>query len=115
MTTRHADGAYRLDLAPIRRAPDGVVTEYQIQPDRGQPTSPVWRGAPHAGGGWHPRPLVAGGAAPRSRAAQSFGIHRPGRRGPPPGADPARLPDGAWDGFSARRRVTTGPWPGSAP
>ncbi|KUM73293.1 fibronectin type III domain-containing protein [Streptomyces curacoi] len=89
-TTRHADGAYHLDLSWVPPRTDGVVTEYQVQLDGRTATS-----------------LVYGGSAPRERATYSFylgpeaGIgHRVRIRG--------RLPDGTWGGFSAERTVTTG-------
>lgn len=69
---------------------DGVVTEYQVELDGRRATSLVWGGAP-----------------PRGRAAYSFYagreagvVHRVRLR--------ARLPDGTWGAYSARRTVTTG-------
>ncbi|ELS50656.1 fibronectin type III domain-containing protein [Streptomyces viridochromogenes] len=89
-TTRHADGAYHLDLSWVPPRTDGVVTEYEVQLDGRTATS-----------------LVYGGSAPRERAAYSFYLgpkagvgHRVRIRG--------RLPDGTWGGFSAERTVTTG-------
>ncbi|MBK3579008.1 fibronectin type III domain-containing protein [Streptomyces sp. MBT65] len=89
-THRGDDGAYYIDLSWVPPRTDGVVTEYQVHLD-GQPaTSLVW-----------------GGTAPRDRATYSFYVgrdagvsHQVRLR--------ARLPDGAWGGFSAERTVTTG-------
>ncbi|MFG2573882.1 fibronectin type III domain-containing protein [Streptomyces sp. NPDC048481] len=88
--SRPADGAYYLDLSWTPPQVDGVVTEYQVELDGRQATSLVWGGAP-----------------PRGRAAYSFYagreagvVHRVRLR--------ARLPDGTWGAYSARRTVTTG-------
>ncbi|MFD5568582.1 MULTISPECIES: fibronectin type III domain-containing protein [Streptomyces] len=88
--TRHADGAYHVDLSWTPPEADGVITEYQIQLDGRPATSLVW-----------------GGTAPRGRATYSFYL------GPESGVSHrvrirARLPDGTWGGFSAERTVTTG-------
>ncbi|MFJ3803437.1 fibronectin type III domain-containing protein [Streptomyces sp. NPDC090088] len=85
------DGAYYLDLAWDPPHADGVITEYQIQLDGGTTTSLVWGGTP-----------------PKGRSTSSFYVgrdhgvvHHVRLR--------ARLPDGTWGGWSARRTVTTGP------
>ncbi|MEU1343856.1 fibronectin type III domain-containing protein [Streptomyces sp. NPDC005827] len=84
------DGAYYLDLAWDPPHADGVITEYQIQLDGGTTTSLVWGGTP-----------------PKGRSTSSFYVgrdhgvvHHVRLR--------ARLPDGTWGGWSARRTVTTG-------
>ncbi|MET9082794.1 fibronectin type III domain-containing protein [Streptomyces sp. NPDC004237] len=84
------DGAYYLDLAWDPPHADGVITEYEIQLDAGTTTSLVWGGTP-----------------PKGRSASSFyvgrdhgAVHHVRLR--------ARLPDGTWGGWSARRTVTTG-------
>ncbi|MBC7270871.1 MAG: fibronectin type III domain-containing protein [Streptomyces sp.] len=89
--TRHADGAWHIDLSWVPPRADGVVTEYEVQLDGRTATS-----------------LVFGGAPPRDRATYGFyagqeaGVsHRVRIR--------AKLPDGTWGGWSAERRVTTGP------
>ncbi|MFB7497459.1 fibronectin type III domain-containing protein [Streptomyces sp. NPDC056161] len=97
VTSRLTDGAYYLDLSWDPPADDGVVTEYQIQLDRGQPTSLVWGGTP-----------------PKGRATYSFYVGREA------GADHrvrirARLSDGTWGGYSAERSVTTGAGSGATP
>lgn len=88
--SHRADGAYYLDLSWEPPADDGVITEYQIQTDRGQPTALVWGGTP-----------------PKGRATYSFYVgrragdeHRVRMR--------ARLSDGTWGGYSAELAVTTG-------
>ncbi|MFE0807502.1 fibronectin type III domain-containing protein [Streptomyces sp. NPDC058848] len=89
-SSRHADGAYYIDLDWTPPRTDGVVTEYQIHLDGRPATS-----------------LVYGDEAQSDRAEYSFyagreaGVtHRVRVR--------ARLPDGTWGGFSAEREVTTG-------
>ncbi|MFF4899769.1 fibronectin type III domain-containing protein [Streptomyces sp. NPDC001068] len=86
----HAEsGAYYLDLAWDPPDVDGVITEYQILLDGGTTTSLVWGGVP-----------------PEGHSTYSFYVgrdhgvvHRVRLR--------ARLPDGTWGGWSARRTVTT--------
>ncbi|MGW2565972.1 fibronectin type III domain-containing protein [Streptomyces sp. NPDC001537] len=89
-TSHRAGGAYYLDLRWTPPRTGGVVTEYQISLDGRVATS-----------------LVYGGGAPRDRASYSFYV----------GRDAgvrfrvrirARLPDGAWGGFSVERTVITG-------
>ncbi|MER5427628.1 fibronectin type III domain-containing protein [Streptomyces sp. NPDC002588] len=89
-THRAADGAFYIDLSWVAPRVDGTVTEYGIELDGRAATSLVWGGTP-----------------PRGRAAYSFyagtekGVaHRVRLR--------ARLPDGTWGAYSARRTVTTG-------
>ncbi|MFG3294024.1 fibronectin type III domain-containing protein [Streptomyces sp. NPDC048179] len=84
------DGAYYLDLAWDPPHADGVITEYQIRLDDGTTTSLVWGGTP-----------------PKGRSTYTFYVgrdhgvaHHVRLR--------ARLPDGTWGGWSARRTVTTG-------
>jgi chitodextrinase len=89
-TARRADGAYHLDLSWVPPRADGAVTEYEVHLDGRLATSLVW-----------------GGTAPRDEAEYSFYVGRE------PGVTytvriRARLPDGTWGGFSAKRRVTTG-------
>ncbi|MFJ2814807.1 fibronectin type III domain-containing protein [Streptomyces sp. NPDC087294] len=88
--THRADGAFYLDLSWTPPRADGVITEYQIRLDDETATS-----------------LVFGGDPPRDRASHSFSVgnragvtHRVRLR--------ARLPDGTWGGYSARRTVVTG-------
>ncbi|PZT70122.1 hydrolase [Streptomyces sp. SW4] len=88
--SRHADGAYHIDLTWVPPRADGVVTEYEVQLD-GRPATSV----------------VFGGDAPSERAEYSFYagekagvVHRVRVR--------AKLPDGTWGAFSAERTVTTG-------
>ncbi|CUW26325.1 fibronectin type III domain-containing protein [Streptomyces reticuli] len=88
--THRSGKAYYLDLAWDPPRTDGVITEYQIQLDGAAASSLVWGGTP-----------------PRGRARHSFYVgtaageeHRVRLR--------ARLPDGTWGGWSARRSVTTG-------
>ncbi|MFC8131207.1 fibronectin type III domain-containing protein [Streptomyces sp. NPDC057302] len=88
--TRHADGAYYIDLAWTPPHTGGAVAEYQIHLDGKTATS-----------------LVFGGTAPRKKATHSFYVgkepgdtHRVKLR--------AKLPDGTWGGYSAERTVTTG-------
>ncbi|MEU1299635.1 fibronectin type III domain-containing protein [Streptomyces shenzhenensis] len=97
VTTHRADGAHYLDLSWLPPRADGVVTEYQIQLDRGQPTSLVWGGTP-----------------PEGRATHSFYIGREAGVGHRVRIR-ARLPDGTWGGFSAERTVTTGSGSGTGP
>ncbi|MFE6165129.1 fibronectin type III domain-containing protein [Streptomyces sp. NPDC056486] len=88
--TRHADGAYYIDLTWKPPHTGGAVAEYQIHLDGRTATS-----------------LVFGGTAPRQKATHSFYVgkkrgdtHRVKLR--------AKLPDGTWGGYSAERTVTTG-------
>lgn len=88
--TRHADGAYYIDLAWTPPRTGGAVAEYQIHLDGRTATS-----------------LVFGGTAPQKKATHSFYVgkkpgdtHRVKLR--------AKLPDGSWGGYSPERTVTTG-------
>ena len=88
--SRHADGAYYIDLAWTPPHTGGAVAEYQIHLDGKTATS-----------------LVFGGTAPRKKATHSFYV------GKKPGDTHrlklrAKLPDGTWGGYSAERTVTTG-------
>ncbi|WP_313897033.1 fibronectin type III domain-containing protein [Streptomyces sp. GC420] len=88
--SRHASGAYHLDLSWTPPRTGGEVTDYQIHIDGELATTLVW-----------------GAKAPRGRAAYSL------RLGDEPGTTyrvrlRARLPDGKWGAFSAERTVTTG-------
>ena len=89
--SHRADGGYYLDLTWVPPRTDEPVTEYQIHLDGRAATS-----------------LVYGAEAPREKAEYSFfagreaGVtHRVRIR--------ARRADGTWGGFSAERKVTTGP------
>lgn len=88
--SHRADGAYYLDLSWVPPRTDGVVTEYQIQLDRGQPTSLVWGATP-----------------PEGRVTHSFYVGREAGAGHRVRIR-ARLPDGTWGGYSPERTVTTG-------
>ncbi|MCX4669153.1 fibronectin type III domain-containing protein [Streptomyces sp. NBC_01381] len=89
-TTHRAGGAYYIDLSWTPPRTGGAVSEYQIHLDGKAATS-----------------LVFGGTAPRTKATHSFYLGKePGERHRVKLR--ARLPDGAWGGYSAERAVTTG-------